>query len=219
MNGANSQYGVFTPFEDVAGRLLSYMDKKQLDGAHDIAHIARVWKNARAIMHEEGGDALTVLAAIILHDCVVIEKNLPLRSQASTLSAREAGLILTKERWTPKKIDAVVHAIKAHSYSARIIPKTLEAKILQDADRLDAMGAVGVARCFYVAGRIGSSLYDLGDPKALTRAADDTHYALDHFYEKLLKLESGFQTETGALLAHERGEILRNFLDEFLKEI
>ena len=111
------------------------------------------------------------------------------------------------------------HAIEAHSFSANIPPLTLEAKIVQDADRLDSLGMLGVARTFYIAGRMGSGLYHPGDPGAEHRPLDDRRYAIDHFPAKLLKLSDGFQTETGAKLAKERHERLSLFLSLFRDEI
>ena len=98
-------------------------------------------------------------------------------------------------------------------------PETIEARILQDADRLDAIGLIGVARCFYVAGRLGSGLYDPADPKAEGRALDDKSFAIDNFQTKLLKLASGFQTQTGASMAQARHRALQGFLDGFTAEI
>ncbi|MCA8430271.1 phosphohydrolase [Burkholderia seminalis] len=189
------------------------------DGAHDTSHLQRVWKNAAAIHAEEGGDAEVLCAATLLHDCVAVEKDAPLRAQASRLSAEKARRVLKSLGWPDAKIDAVAHAVEAHSYSARIAPRTLEAKVLQDADRLDAIGMVGVARCFYVAGRMGSALYDPADPHAANRALDDTRFAIDHFRTKLLKLATGFQTVTGTRMANVRRERLQRFLDAFFDEI
>jgi uncharacterized protein len=155
----------------------------------------------------------------MLHDCVPTEKNSPLRAQASRLSAEKAARVLSELDWPHPKVEAVAHAVAAHSFSAGIEPLTLEAKTLQDADRLDAIGMLGVARCFYVAGRMGSALYDPLDAHALERPLDDRRYALDHFRAKLLKLASGFRTVTGARLARLRHERLQRFLDEFADEI
>ena len=121
--------------------------------------------------------------------------------------------------WSSERIAAVRHAIEAHSFSAAIMPTTLDAKILQDADRLDAIGMVGAARCFYIAGRMGSGLYDAADPRAENRPLDDKRFAIDHFETKLFGLASGFQTATGRRLAKDRQQKLRRFLDEFLEEI
>lgn len=209
----------FFPFHDLAKTLLSHAGDAHGDGSHDRSHLQRVWKNAAAIQAQDGGDAQVLCAAAILHDCVPTEKNSPLRAQASRLSAEKAARVLGELDWPPAQIEAVAHAVAAHSFSAGIEPVTLEAKTLQDADRLDAIGMLGVARCFYVAGRMGSALYDPSDPHASERPLDDRRYALDHFRVKLLKLASGFRTTTGARLASVRHERLQRFLDEFADEI
>ncbi|WP_069704880.1 HD domain-containing protein [Burkholderia seminalis] len=209
----------FAPFQYLAHTLLAQWPDAHGDGAHDTSHLQRVWKNAAAIHAEEGGDAEVLCAATLLHDCVAVEKDSPLRAQASRLSAEKARRVLKSLGWPDAKIDAVAHAVEAHSYSARIAPRTLEAKVLQDADRLDAIGMVGVARCFYVAGRMGSALYDPADPHAANRALDDTRFAIDHFRTKLLKLATGFQTVTGTRMANVRRERLQRFLDAFSDEI
>jgi uncharacterized protein len=209
----------FAPFEPLAQTLLPHAMDNGGDGSHDLSHLQRVWKNAAAICAEENGDAEVLLAAALLHDCVSVEKNSPQRAQASRLSAEKASTILASLGWEEQKIRKVAHAIEAHSFSAGVAPETLEARILHDADRLDAIGMLGAARCFYVAGRMGCALYDPADPKALDRPYDDTRYAIDHFQTKLLKLADGFQTTTGARFAQLRQERLRRFLDEFIDEI
>ncbi len=196
----NSMAGAFAPFETLASQLIAHAAEGD-DGSHDIAHILRVFRNAMRIQAEEGGNARLLTAAIMLHDCVSVEKNSPLRAQASTLAAGKACGLLEGLGWAADDIAAVAHAITTHSFSANIAPETLEAKILQDADRLDAIGMVGVARCFYIAGRMGSRLYDLLDPLASNRPLDDKGFAIDHFETKLFKLADGFQTEFGRTLA------------------
>jgi uncharacterized protein len=189
------------------------------DGAHDAAHIRRVWANVRAITAVEGGDPDILLAATLLHDCVHVEKSSPLRAQASRMAASRAREILVTIGWDSPRIDRVTHAIAAHSFSAGIPPESLEARILQDADRLDAIGCIGIARCFYTAGRMGSALYHTEDPAALSRELNDAAYALDHFRAKLLNLHDGFQTQTGARLAAERTRVLTDFVTSFEAEI
>lgn len=208
----------FAPHEALAANLLDHATEGD-DGSHDLAHIHRVFKNALKIQAGEGGDPQILAAAVLLHDCVAVEKSSPLRSQASRLAAEKASGILEGLGWPEKTIAAVAHAILTHSFSANIPPETLEAKMLQDADRLDAIGMVGVARCFYIAGRMGSGLYHPADPGAEHRPLDDRSYAIDHFPAKLLKLSDGFQTETGAKLAKERHERLSLFLSLFRDEI
>lgn len=209
----------FMPFQDLAKTLLAYSSDSSDDGSHDTSHLQRVWKNAAAIHAQEGGDAEVLVAATILHDCVPVEKNSPLRTHASRLSAEKAAEILASLDWPRAKIQAVAHAVEAHSFSAGLAPTTVEAKTLQDADRMDAIGMLGVARCFYVAGRMGSALYDPADPHASERPLDDTRYAIDHFRTKLLKLAMNFQTATGARLAKIRHDRLQRFLNEFTDEI
>lgn len=208
----------FAPYEDLAEALLPHATEAG-DGAHDPAHILRVFRNASRIRAVEGGDGRILAAAVLLHDCVSVEKNAPLRSQASRLAADRASGILAGMGWNETDRQAVSHAVLAHSFSAAIEPETLEAKILQDADRLDAIGMIGAARCFYIAGRMNAALYDVLDPLAERRAADDKAYAIDHFPLKLFRLADGFRTETGRRLAAERHERLKSLLDQLLSEI
>jgi uncharacterized protein len=110
------------------------------------------------------------------------------------------------------------HAIEAHSYSARIPPQTIEAKILQDADRMETLGAIGLARIFYVGGRIGTKLFHETDPRALHRPLDDLSYSLDHFYTKILRLPERMDTAPGRAIARQRIEIIELFLQRLLEE-
>jgi uncharacterized protein len=155
----------FAPYEGLARQLLPHTETNG-DGAHDPSHLTRVWRNATAIQAEEGGDLEILAAAVLLHDCVHVPKNAPERASASRLAAAQARSVLEELQWPTDRIDAVVHAIESHSYSGGVAPMTLEACTLRDADRLDAIGMIGVARCFYTAGRMGSHLYDAADPRA-----------------------------------------------------
>ncbi|CAI8943492.1 HDc domain-containing protein [Pseudomonas sp. IT-347P] len=209
----------FTPVEALAVTLLPHALEPSNDGAHDLAHLQRVWHNVRTLQTDEGGDLEVLLAAVLLHDCVAVEKNSPLRAQASRLAANKASAVLAELGWAEEKIAAVAHAIEAHSFSANLTPRTLEAKIVQDADRLDSLGMLGVARTFYVAGRMGSALYDPQDPEAKQRDYDDTRFCLDHFQTKLLHLADGFQTAAGQRLAQVRHQRLKGFMEQFKEEI
>lgn len=208
----------FSPYEQLAETLIPHATQGD-DGSHDLAHIHRVFRNAMRIHGQEGGNGTVLAASVLLHDCVAVEKNSPLRAQASRLAAEKASGLLRDLRWGETDIEAVAHAILTHSFSANIAPETLEAKILQDADRLDAIGMVGAARCFYIAGRMGSALYDPEDPLAENRPLDDRRFAIDHFENKLFKLADGFQTQAGRHLAKERHERLQQVLTLFLDEI
>lgn len=209
----------FAPLISLAAGLLPHALEISDDGAHDLAHLQRVWHNVRTLHEEEGGDLEVLLAAVLLHDCVAVEKNSPLRSQASRLAAEKASSVLAELNWPSDKIASVAHAIEAHSFSANITPLTLEAKIVQDADRLDSLGMLGVARTFYIAGRMGSALYDPQDPQAKHRDYDDKRFCLDHFQTKLLHLADGFQTVAGQRLAQIRHERLKGFMEHFMEEI
>jgi uncharacterized protein len=210
---------LFAPFTDIATQLLSFAIPNASDGAHDIAHTTRVWKNAQSIAAHEGGNLEIIVAATLLHDCVSVEKDSPDRAKASILAATAARDHLANMNWDEEKIAHTCHAIEAHSFSAGIAPETLEAKILQDADRLDAIGLIGIARCFYVAGRMGSALYEPNDPRAAHRLLDDRSYAIDHFETKLLTLADGFKTEKGQRLAKARHEELLSFRSAFFTQI
>ncbi|MDH7792956.1 HD domain-containing protein [Ochrobactrum sp. AN78] len=209
---------IFAPYDVLAAKLLPHALDSHEDGSHDLSHLARVWKNAAIIQQTEGGDAEVLCAAALLHDCVSVEKNAPDRHRASRFAAEKATSLLRELSWSEERIAATAHAIEAHSFSANIEPRTVEAKILQDADRLDAIGVIGAARCFYIAGRMGSALYDWQDPQAESRPLDDKRYALDHFRAKLFKLASGFKTETGSRMATERHEKLEAIFNDFLCE-
>lgn len=189
------------------------------DGAHDSTHLERVWRNAQALLaqHPEA-DALVVMAACYLHDLVNLPKDDPDRAQASTRSAQLARHQLAWMDFPRDRLDAVAHAIEAHSFSANIPAASLEAKIVQDADRLDGLGAVGLARMFYIAGRMGSGLAHPADPLGANREFDDRRYALDHIVVKLAKLPGMMQTEGGRALAEERLARLMAFREEFAAE-
>lgn len=214
-------FSLFSPHDRLASLLLPHSGACSVtpDGSHDVSHLMRVWKNATVIADNEGGDSEVLCAAVLLHDCVAVEKNSPDRARASQLSARKARGILADIGWEAERREKVAHAIEAHSFSAGIEPVTLEARILQDADRLDAIGMIGAARCFYVAGRLNTHLYDAGDPSAEDRPLNDSRFALDHFMTKLFKLCDGFKTATGRLLAAERHSRLKRFYEELLEEI
>ncbi len=189
------------------------------DGAHDASHLERVWRSADTLLgHHPEADALVVMAASYLHDLVNLEKDDPERAQASRRSALLARTLLLEAGFPPDRLDAVAHAIEAHSFSAAIVPTTIEAQIVQDADRLDALGAVGLARMFSISGRMRRALAHPTDPLAENRALDDRAYTLDHIVLKLAKLPEMMQTAAGRGLANERLGKLLVFRREFAAE-
>jgi uncharacterized protein len=189
------------------------------DGAHDINHLHRVWRVAQTLLdaHPEA-DALVVLAGCYLHDTVNVPKDHPDRAKASQMAARLARQMLTDAGFPVDKLDAVAHAIEAHSFSAAITPTTIEAQIVQDADRMDAVGAVGLARMFYTAGRMGSALAHPDDPLASARELDDTAFSLDHIEVKLARLPAMMNTAAARRLGEERVAWLRAFRAVFVAE-
>lgn len=209
---------MFHPFDQLAAKLLDTSTNHE-DGAHDVSHIVRVWRNVQLIHRDEGGDLEVLAVAVLLHDCVPVTKDSPLRSKASMLAANEARVRLQALGWEPSHINSVACAIESHSFSAGVAPTSIEGRILQDADRLDAIGFGGIARCFYTAGRMGSHLYDLADPEAKARPLDDGRNALDHFPNKLLTLMGTFKTLTGQKLAKERHERVLEFYRGMLAEV
>jgi len=199
--------------------LLLQQQEADDDGAHDLSHFHRVWAAARNILqHYPSADALVILAACYLHDLVNLPKNHPRRAEASRMAADKAGPLLAAAGFPLDKLDAVAHAIAAHSFSANIPPRTLEAQIVQDADRMDALGAIGLARLFYTSGRMGRQLAHSDNPLGTDRVLDDREYALDHIEVKLEKLPGMMQTAAGRAMAEQRLERLLQFRQQFVEE-
>lgn len=208
----------FAPYDKLAFQLLPHAIGEPGDAAHDETHLLRVWRNVQTISEVEGGNLKVLAAATLLHDCSNVPKDSPDRARASRLAAQKATKLLSDFGWSKADIFAVGHAIEAHSLSAQIEPVSVEAKILQDADRLDAIGYTGVARCFYVSGRLGRALYDPIDPDGSNRELNDLDFAIDHF-KTLLRLCGSFQTETGHAHAYARHSVVLGFLKGFLAEV
>lgn len=189
------------------------------DPAHDASHIARVYKNAELLCGSEGADAELVLTAVLLHDLVTFKKSDPRSRTASTQSAQRARKILKRHGYTDREITIVADAVRDHSFSRDTRPGTVEGRILQDADRLDAIGAIGIARAFAVGGFEGRALYSPDDPFCKSREPDDQTWTVDHFYSKLLRLEGMMNTSAGRSLARERTTTLKRFLSQLSREV
>jgi len=193
--------------------------KMKNDSAHDFNHIMRVFKNAQKLCKKEKANEKLVLSAALLHDIISYPKS-DKRSKSSSLkSAEESKKILKKLDFSEKEIQLVSDAIRDHSFSRGKTPKTLEGKILQDADRLDAIGAIGIARVFAVGGSEKRPFYNDEDPFCKTHAPDDSLWTLDHFYQKLLKLESLMNTKSAKTEAKKRTKVLKVFLSELKNEL
>lgn len=189
------------------------------DSAHDFAHIMRVYKNAQMICKKERVNEKLVLCAVLLHDIVSYPKSDKRSKISSIQSAKKSKKILKKFNFTNEEIKIISDAIRDHSFSQNKIPTTIIGKILQDADRLDALGAIGIARVFAVSGSEKRPFYNVKDPFCKNRIPDDTIWTLDHFYRKLLKLESLMNTKSGKIEAKRRTKILNNFINQLRNEI
>ncbi|MDQ5875566.1 MAG: HD domain-containing protein [Thermoproteota archaeon] len=193
---------------------------KRRDPAHDFHHIMRVYKNAEIIGRSEGTDMEVLLPAVLLHDIVVYPKGSAKSSRSSDESADLAKKILDNYGYPQKKINQICYCIRAHSYSKKVVPTSLEGKILQDADRLDALGAIGIARTFSVSGSENRTFYNANDPFCRSnRNLDDNRWTLDHFQTKLLNLEENMHTKTAKKIARERTRFMIFFISQLQKEI
>jgi len=182
------------------------------DAAHDQAHIQRVVKSAIQLAEIEQADLNVVVPAAWLHDCVVVPKDSPQRFHASRLAAETAVSYLQSINYPKQYLADIAHAVEAHSFSANIPTRTIEAKVVQDADRLDAIGAIGIARCFMVGNAMGTSIYNANDPFCVKRQPDDRNYSIDHFYAKLFTLIDTMKTNAGREEAKQRNAFMQDFL-------
>lgn len=189
------------------------------DPAHDLLHFKRVVRIAREICVKEKAKVEVVVPAAWLHDFVIVPKNDPRRKQASQLSAEAAVRFLQELSYPEIYLDEIAHAVAAHSFSANIETKTLEAKIVQDADRLDGLGAIGIARCFATAGILKKPFYSEIDPFCESRAADDSQFTVDHFFAKLFKTAQSLKTDAGRTEGLKRVEVMKNYLKDLAAEI
>lgn len=189
------------------------------DAAHDLEHIRRVVANAKQLAMAEGARPEVVVPAAWLHDCVSVAKDSPDRPRASRLAAAEAGRLLTGWGAPVDLLPEIAHAIEAHSFSGGIAPETIEAGVLQDADRLDALGAVGLARVLMLGAELGRPFYVPEDPFCERRPPDDLASSVDHFYTKLLGLAATFRTTAGRAEAERRTLTLQRFLADLRHEL
>ncbi|AJM92983.1 HD domain-containing protein [Nitrosopumilus piranensis] len=189
------------------------------DPAHDFQHVMRVYKNAQKICKYEKANEKLVLSATLLHDIVSYPKSDKRSKMSSIQSAKKSQQILKKYNFSKDEITIISDAIRDHSFSQKKIPKTIEGKILQDSDRLDALGAIGIARVFATGGSLNRPFYHIDDPFCKKRIPDDKTWTVDHFFQKLLKLESLMNTKSGKIEAKRRTKILRDYLKQLKQEV
>ncbi len=189
------------------------------DPAHGWEHVKRVYDLALHIAEQEGGDRLIVGAAALMHDLGRADPGNGGMHHAER-SIELAGELLTAYHVPHATQEAITHAIRAHSYSRGGQPATLEAYILRDADRLDALGAIGIMRWAMTAATLHTPRnYHPTDPFAERRASDDHNFVLDHFFAKLLKLSDTITTGTARALAQQRMAFMHTYLAEFKREL
>ncbi|WP_229612380.1 HD domain-containing protein [Vibrio parahaemolyticus] len=199
---------------------LEFMQQEmQVDAAHDIEHVKRVVKTAKQLCDEENADIAIVLPAAYLHDCFTYPKDHPNRKQSSAIAAKKAIAYLESIQYPQHYHDAIAHAIEAHSFSANIRPNTLEAQIVQDADRLDALGAIGVTRCIQVSTHFNAQLYNDNDMFAKERELNDKQFTVDHFQTKLFKIVDTMKTESAKLEANKRKAFMQTYLKQLYDEV
>ncbi|MCP1662520.1 MAG: HD domain-containing protein [Methanocalculus sp. MSAO_Arc1] len=170
-------------------------------GSHGFDHTARVTRLCKRIGLREGADMSVLIPAALFHDIarpLEEETGIPHEEQGSEMAAA----YLTSAGYPGDQVAAITHAIRSHRFRSGVLPETREAKILSDADKLDAMGAAGIARTFMQAGEEGTGISG----------------AVAHFHEKLLKLKDRMYTEAAREIAEERHAFLRMFLQELERE-
>jgi uncharacterized protein len=189
------------------------------DAAHDLGHILRVARLALRLAREEGADPETCVAAALLHDLVYRPKNHPESPATAQMAAEQVPLWCRQTLGLELRAEAVASAVASHSWSGGGTPGSLEAAVVQDADRLEALGAIGIARVFATGGSFGAGLWHPEDPWSEGRPLDDKAWSLDHFEKKLLRLADSMKTTTGRRFAAERHRVMVTYLEALRTEL
>lgn len=211
----------FPWFKPILARLRQHLATEPFsrDAAHDLGHILRTARLAESLAGEEGADVETCVAAALLHDLVYRPKNHPESPLTAQMAAEWVPQWCRETEGLESRAAAVASAVESHSWSGGGIPATPEASVVQDADRLEALGAVGVARVFATGASFGAGLWHPMDPWAEDRELDDKAWSLDHFEKKLLKLAGGMKTAAGRRRALERERTMLAYLAALRAEL
>ena len=186
-----------------------YLDRN--DPMHDFNHALRVYKLSMLIGRDEGADLDVLAAASFLHDIGMWKD----RKNHEEVSIELSDKIL--EDIKKEKRNKIIDSIRSHRFSKNRKPKLLEAKIIQDADRLDALGAIGITRALVHSGYFKKPLYKPN--KKISKIYDgESETVIDHFYEKLLNIKENLNTEMARKIAEERHKFMEEFLERFFKE-
>ncbi len=203
-------------------KLISIVQEKQTkeDPSHDFQHVLRVTNLAEKIGVREKADLEILIPAALFHDVIVYRKDTPSSKNEADESAELAEQILEEiENYPKDKIENVKVCIKQCSFSKGITPNLLEAKILQDADRLEATGAISILRTFSSGGQMRRPFYDPTDPFREKTEPTNYDFGIDLFYKRLLLVEKMMHTDTARKMAQRRTEFLRAFLEELKQEL
>ncbi|MEF8779394.1 MAG: HD domain-containing protein [Haloferacaceae archaeon] len=192
--------------------------RRDTSPAHDWFHVQRVRTNAEALVSDHPtADVTIVRLAALLHDIGRAKEEAGEVTDHAEWGAEESEKLLQENGASDKTTEAVAHCVRAHRYSNETAPETIEAKIVSDADNLDALGAVGVARCFAYGGEIGEPIHDPSlPPDEDDSVAGRTQF--NHIHKKLLDVPNRMYTDAGKDLADERAEYVRRFVEQFKKE-
>ena len=188
------------------------------DQSHDIGHALRValWTIRLGATEIDTREAV---AAALCHDLVNPPKNSPERRRASTLSAEAARALLPAHGFCPGSVESIADAIRDHSFSRGVTPRSLLGRALRDADRLEALGSIGIMRTVSTGSVMGAKYFDPHDPFGSSRELDDLAFTVDHFFTKLLRLQNEMCTQPGRLEAVRRTRLMELFLKELAEEL
>jgi uncharacterized protein len=191
------------------------------DSAHDFDHVLRVTAMAEYIARAEGADLEIVRAAALLHDIARLDEDRTGQGDHAEMSAQRAREILLGRGVDAEKAEAVAHAISAHRFRGSVPPKTLEAKILFDADKLDSIGAIGVARAYAVAGALNQPLWSAAHEGATANREqhNSNHSPYAEFIVKLRKIHGLIHTPTARRIAERRHRYMTGFFERLGREI
>jgi uncharacterized protein len=187
--------------------------------AHDFLHVNRVAHTATRIALAEGANLDVVVPAALLHELFNYPKGHPLSHLSGEVCAERAVDALRESDCPAHVIDPIRECIRVHAFSRGLVPETIEGKVLQDADRLDAIGSIGIARCFATCAEMGVPFYQPDDPFCRSREPDDKLWGLDHFYRKLLRIPDLLHTATARAIAGDRVQIMEAFLGQLAHEL
>ena len=223
LSDAETSQAISISSSDLVCRVAQHIKAKfaSESSGHDWHHIHRVWKLARQIGAQEGTNQEVIELGALVHDIA----DWKFHGGDDTVGPREAERLLTEEGASADIIEQVVEIVATISYKGAGVTtgmKSLEGKCVQDADRLDAIGAIGIARCFAYGGHAGRLMYDpdvLPEMHASAEAYKASKgHSLNHFYEKLFLLKDRMNTQSGKAMAEKRHRFMEQYVEQFLDE-